>query len=67
MNVQAYCFKCEKRVTVLSILAENEFWAAIDKNTDVEVMHTADDGDHRWKLNNNEKEKLRKARTEGRI
>jgi hypothetical protein len=67
MNFQAYCFKCEKRVTALSLLAESEFWSAVDKNTEIEVMHTVDDGDHRWKLNDYEKEKLRRDRSEGRI
>jgi hypothetical protein len=67
MNVQAYCFKCEKTVTALSILADGEFWSAIEKDADIEVMHTADDGDHRWKLNKQEKENLRKTRAEGHI
>jgi hypothetical protein len=66
MNFQAYCFKCGKTVTVLSILAADEFWSAIDENTDIEVVHTADDGDHRWKLNEHEKKNLRKTKTEGR-
>jgi hypothetical protein len=67
MNFQAYCFKCEKRVTALSLLADDEFWAAIDTNTEIEVMHTADEGDHRWKLNGHEKEKLRTDRAKGLI
>lgn len=67
MNVQAYCFKCEKKVTVFSILAADQFWSAIETNGEIEVMHTADDGDHRWKLNQDEKTNLRIARAEGRI
>jgi hypothetical protein len=67
MNFQAYCFKCEKRVTALSVLSDKEFWSALDKNAEIWVMHRGDDGDHRWKLIDSEKENLRRKRTEGHI
>jgi hypothetical protein len=67
MNLQAYCFKCEKTVAALSTLPESKFWAAINENAEVEVMHRADEGDHVWKLKEYEKENLRRAKAEGRI
>jgi hypothetical protein len=68
-SFQVYCFKCEKTVTAFPCgLSEDEFWAALDKNGDVEVMRVGDnDGDHRWKLNGQEKAHLHKARAEGLI
>lgn len=68
MLIQSYCFKCEKTMTINYInLSEAEFWAAIDCNGDIEVMHASNDGDHRWMLNNQEKENLRKTRAKGLI
>jgi hypothetical protein len=65
MNFQAYCFKCEKTVAVWPILPESEFWTAVERNADVEVMHRANDGDHVWKLKGYEKDNLRKTRAKG--
>jgi hypothetical protein len=48
-------------------LAEDDFWSAIDENIEIEVMHTVDDGDHHWTLNEHEKEKLRTDRAKGLI
>lgn len=67
MNFQAYCFKCEKSVTAYSILDEGEFWSAMGKDEEIEVMHVAEDGDHRWKLNEHERGKLRRDRAKGLI
>jgi hypothetical protein len=63
--MQAYCFKCEKTVSAHAIQSEKEFWSAIESDGDVEVIHVADDGDHRWKLNRREKENLRNTRAKG--
>jgi hypothetical protein len=67
MSFQAYCFKCEKTVTAFPVDEDEEFWSAVAENADVEVMHVSDNEDHRWRLNNQEKENLRKARREGGI
>jgi hypothetical protein len=40
---------------------------ALDRDADIEVMHTTEKGDHRWKLNRYEKENLRKKKAEGSI
>lgn len=65
MNFQAYCFACEKKVSALTILDKAGLWQALDSGADIEVMHTSDKGDHRWKLNREEREHLRKIRAEG--
>jgi hypothetical protein len=67
MDLQAYCFQCEKKVTAFSGLPEDEFWLAVDRNFDIEVVHAADDGDHRWRLNDAQKKNLRKERAGGHI
>lgn len=59
MIFQSYCFACGKKVTVMTILDGKELKSALGSDAEVEVMHTTD-GDHRWKLNRYEKEKLRK-------
>jgi hypothetical protein len=63
MNFQAYCFVCEKKVSALTILEKAGLWQALDNGADIEVMHTS--GDHRWKLNRDERARLRQIRAEG--
>jgi hypothetical protein len=46
------------------MLSDTKFWAAIDNDAEVEVLHIAGDGDHRWNLNHYEKEHLRKRHAE---
>jgi hypothetical protein len=67
MLFRAYCFKCEKTVSAFPVSKDEEFWSAVAENADVEVIHLTNDGDHRWKLNNQEKENLRKTRAKGLI
>ena len=59
MSFRAYCFKCEKSVTVFPILGEDELRLALFTDAEIEVMHLSDEGDHRWKLNRHQKEHLR--------
>jgi hypothetical protein len=65
MTFQAYCPHCEKKVTAHTLLSGKEPKAALDNNGEVEVMHTAENGDHAWRLNNQEKENLRNAIAKG--
>jgi hypothetical protein len=67
MTFQAYCPECEKKVTAITMLDGDVLWQSLDSGADVEVMHTTEKGDHRWKLNNYEKENLRKKKAEGLI
>ena len=67
MNIQVYCLKCRRTVTVHSILPEDEFWLALDKDADIEVMHVSRHGDHRWTLSELEKDNLRRKRAEGQV
>jgi hypothetical protein len=60
MTFQAYCPYCEKTIAAIPILSDPKLWAAVDNHADVEVMHVAPEGDHRWNLNHYEKEHLRK-------
>ena len=50
-----------------SILPEDEFWLALDKDAEIEVIHVSRHGDHRWALTELEKDNLRRKRTEGRV
>jgi hypothetical protein len=61
-TIQAYCFRCEKTVSAYFLLSANDLSQALRTNEDIEVMHSAEDGDHRWRLNYEEKQKLREAR-----
>ncbi len=54
----AYCFRCEKKVSAHTLLDTAKLLVALANDDDVEVMHPSDDGDHRWKLNRQEKAKL---------
>jgi hypothetical protein len=65
MTFQAYCFKCQKKVTAMTLLDAEELWQALDSDADVEVMHTTEKGDHGWKPNHYEKENLRKQKAKG--
>ena len=51
----------------MTILGKKELWLALDSDADIEVMHIGEQGDHRWKLNHQEKEHLRKRKAEGSI
>lgn len=67
MILQAYCPECEKKVTALTLLHVDALWQSLDSGADIEVMHTTEKGDHRWKLNKYEKENLCKKKAEGLI
>jgi len=59
MSFVAYCFRCEKKVTAHTMLDGNDLLSALRGDTDVEVIHVSNDrGDHRWKLNAQEKTNL---------
>jgi len=58
MSFVAYCFRCEKKVTAHTLLDAAKLLVALANEYDVEVVHTADSGDHRWKLNQQEKATL---------
>jgi hypothetical protein len=58
MSFVAYCFICEKKVTADTLLDAPKLLVALANHYDVEVMHTSDRGDHRWKLNRDEKARL---------
>ena len=65
ISFQAYCFRCEETVTASPILTDVDFWSALNADADIEVMHKASDGDHRWKLIKQEKTNLRIERAKG--
>jgi hypothetical protein len=67
MILQAYCPECERKVTAMTLLHVDVLWQSLDSGADIEVMHTTEKGDHRWKLNNYERENLRKKKAEGLI
>jgi hypothetical protein len=58
MSFVAYCFICEKKVTVHTLLPAESLLSALSNDDTVEVMHTSQDGDHRWRLNREEKVNL---------
>jgi len=53
-----YCFRCEKKVSAHTLLDAAKLLVALANDDDVEVMHTSSNGDHRWKLNRQEKANL---------
>jgi hypothetical protein len=64
MSFVAYCFRCEKKVTAHTLLDATKLLVALANEYDVEVMHTADSGDHRWKLNRQEKSYIAQSHQE---
>ena len=50
---------------VVPLLSAVDFWNAVEKDLDVEVMHIASGADHQWKLNKSEKVTLAQKREEG--
>ena len=61
LNLQAYCFICEKKVTVHPwSMNDEQFWDAIRDDKEIEVGHRTDsDGNHLWKLKGHEKQHIR--------
>lgn len=55
MSFVAHCFICEKKVTVHTFLRVDRLLSALSNDNNIEVMHTAEKGDHRWRLNKEEK------------
>jgi hypothetical protein len=53
-----YCFRCEKKASAHTLLDAARLLLALANDDDVEVMHLSDNGEHRWKLNRQEKAKL---------
>jgi hypothetical protein len=50
------------------VLDGAELWSALERNEDIKVFHTSDDGiDHHWTLSKDGKENLRKRRAQGLI
>jgi hypothetical protein len=58
MSFVAYCFICEKKVTVHTLLPADRLLSALSNDDHIEVMHTSENGDHRWRLNREEKVNL---------
>lgn len=65
--IQAVCDKCNKTVEAKPLVSENEFWAALNKGDEIQVMHLDGDVHHTWKLTGQDKAKLRKARAAGAV
>ena len=65
MTFLAYCPFCETKVTALPIMGGDDFWLAVKYKGVVEVVHPVDGPDHRWKLNNQEKENLWNMKAQG--
>lgn len=65
MTFLAYCHRCEKTVTAMTLQRREEINAALGSDGDITVMHPAVDGDHTWTLNRYEKENLRKKIADG--
>ena len=62
----AYCEKCKKLVTVVPLFTRPQAIQALQTGADLEVMHTAaSGGNHRWKLDKKDRERLRKSLSEG--
>jgi hypothetical protein len=59
----AFCPACKRRLTVFPVLSEKEFWQAVDNDQEIEVMHLSENGDHRWKLTNRDKQNLLNAKS----
>ena len=58
MSFVAYCFICEKKVTVHTLLPAASLLSALSNDDNIEVMHTSEKSDHRWRLNREEKVNL---------
>lgn len=63
--MMAFCPTRKRRLTVLHVLSENEFWQTVDNGQEIEVMHLSESGDHRWKLTERDKRNLLNARARG--
>lgn len=62
----AYCEKCKKLVAVMALFTKPQAIQALQTGADLEVIHTAAcGGDHRWKLDNKDRENLRKGISRG--
>lgn len=60
MTFSAECPHCKAKVTATTMLAGDELKQAIANNREIEVMHThAVEGDHRWKISDQDKKHLR--------
>ena len=60
--INADCPRCGKTVAASVVgLSDEELFLALEGDIDVELMHTVSDGDHIWKLNRYEKEKVLKT------
>jgi hypothetical protein len=59
--LQARCPRCDVTVPVMAIGTLAEVKTALAHGSDIEVMHpTASFGDHRWKLNSEDRANLSK-------
>ena len=63
--MMALCPVCKRRLTVLPVLSEKELWKAVDNDQEIEVMHPSENGDHRWKLTDRDKQNLLNDKTRG--
>lgn len=65
-TVFAYCEKCRKLVSVAPLFTKPQAFQAFQTGAALEVMHTAaSGGEHRWKLDNKDRENLRKSLSKG--
>lgn len=70
MNFTAYCPHCEMKIHgVTTILGGADLDRALENDGDIEVVHMNtpnNEGDHRWRLNREEKARMKKWRAESR-
>ena len=65
MTFLAYCSRCEKTVTAMTLQRREEINSALASDGDITVMHVAENDDHEWKLNRYEREHLRRMIADG--
>jgi hypothetical protein len=63
MNFYAYCPHCEQRIgNATTVLGGADLDRALENDGDIEVVHMTignNEEDHRWRLNREEKERLK--------
>lgn len=66
MRFSIYCPFCETKVTAYTLLAGDELKIALDSG-DVEIGHPVTGPDHRWNMNQDLKDVLRKKLASGEL
>jgi hypothetical protein len=63
MNFYAYCPHCEQKISnATTVVGGAELDHALANDGDIEVVHMTainNEGDHKWRLNREEKERLK--------